>query len=285
MESSRRGQARTAKRGVRYIRLPGHNALEVLEALLRHLLPPPRREVLVQVSQPETCSVGVPAPRLRYRRATGSCKPVALAGCLRLGGERSGFLCCLWPIRHKQQASDLACADRDGFSPPAHRCSMIMMQLRPSGRNRASVVQGKTSTSRWEMQVQGLPGALTTVPSPYGEGTVFSPAVPGRPNQPQPVNCSTRRSGSVKPSAVRSCPTGLPVPVCAVRRVSISSRASGPGSGVWSATWARTARAWSTGAASFASGGRQTFPALNRRAISALGATSLAPADPRRSLQ
>ncbi len=42
-----------------------------------------------------------------------------------------------------------------------------------SGRKRASVVQGKTSTSRWEMQVQGLPGALTTVPSPYGEGTVL----------------------------------------------------------------------------------------------------------------
>ncbi|QEV51230.1 hypothetical protein CP981_05680 [Streptomyces platensis] len=39
------------------------------------------------------------------------------------------------------------------------RCSMIMTQLRPAGRSRASVVQGKTPTSRWEMQVQGLPGA------------------------------------------------------------------------------------------------------------------------------
>jgi len=53
------------------------------------------------------------------------------------------------------------------------RCSMIMMQLRPSGRNRASVVQGKTSTSRWEMQVQGLPGALPRGPSSYGEGPLF----------------------------------------------------------------------------------------------------------------
>ncbi|MFE6738612.1 alpha/beta fold hydrolase [Streptomyces tubercidicus] len=41
------------------------------------------------------------------------------------------------------------------------------MQLRPTGRNRASVVQGKTSTSRWEMQVQGLPGALPRGPSSY----------------------------------------------------------------------------------------------------------------------
>lgn len=45
-----------------------------------------------------------------------------------------------------------------------------MMQLRSSGRNRASVVQGKTPTSRWEMQVQGLPGALSRGPSSYGEG-------------------------------------------------------------------------------------------------------------------
>lgn len=61
--------------------------------------------------------------------------------------------------------------------------------------------------------------------------------------QPQPVSLPIRSSGSVRPSPVASWPTRLPVPVCVVRSVSTSSRVSAPGSGVWSATCARTERA------------------------------------------
>jgi len=50
-----------------------------------------------------------------------------------------------------------------------HEPCMIMMQLRRTTRSHASVVQGKTPTSRWEMQVQGLPGAPRTRAPASGE--------------------------------------------------------------------------------------------------------------------
>ncbi|TSB20865.1 hypothetical protein FNJ62_20295 [Streptomyces benahoarensis] len=72
-----------------------------------------------------------------------------------------------------------------------------MVQLRPRERRveRASVVQGKMPTNRWEMQVQGLPGALKKkVPSSYEEGTFFVVCLDGKVWEAA-LRCENSRGG------------------------------------------------------------------------------------------
>ncbi|GGV02036.1 hypothetical protein GCM10010211_81700 [Streptomyces albospinus] len=59
--------------------------------------------------------------------------------------------------------------------------SLLRTNYGSADGSRASVVQGKTSTNRWEMQVQGLPGAPDKVPvhceqGPFGFHVTALPA-------------------------------------------------------------------------------------------------------------
>ncbi len=81
---------------------------------------------------------------------------------------RGGALACPW------RGVGVPVAATGRILAVARRCSMIMTSLRPTGRSRASVVQGKTPTSRWEMQVQGLPGAPPRA-LPLREGPFCAP--------------------------------------------------------------------------------------------------------------